>query len=71
MENEGTKVRQRWWGGKIGEKRNVQCGVNEMIGSVASQTPPPAAFFLYATGIGVMGLLGFRKRRHRAGAVVA
>jgi len=36
-----------------------------------ASTPLPAALVLYATGLGLMGLLGIRKRRHRSSAVAA
>jgi hypothetical protein len=36
-----------------------------------SATPLPAAFPLFATGLGALGLLGWRKKRKNAAAVAA
>ena len=38
---------------------------------VPSTTPLPAAFPLFAAGIGVLGLLGWRRKRKTAGAIAA
>jgi hypothetical protein len=38
------------------------------VEAVASPTPLPAALPLFASGLGVMGLLGWRRKRKKAGA---
>ena len=41
------------------------------IGSIASATPLPAALPLFATGLGALGVLGWRRKRKNAAAVAA
>jgi hypothetical protein len=41
------------------------------VNSVSSATPLPAALPLFATGLGALGLLGWRKKRKNAAAIVA
>ena len=43
----------------------------ELITAESSAVPLPAAFPLFASGLGVMGLLGWRRKRKRAAAMAA
>ncbi len=43
----------------------------EATGEVAPTTPLPAALPLFATGLGALGLLGWRRKRKNAAAVAA
>jgi hypothetical protein len=40
-------------------------------GFLSSATPLPAALPLFATGLGAMGLLGWRRKRKNAAAIAA
>ena len=42
-----------------------------ILGPSPTQTPLPSALLLFATGLGVMGLFGWRRKRKNAAAIVA
>ena len=52
------------WFNNIGE-------IDVTINGAAMATPLPAALPLFATGLGVLGLLGWRRKRKAAAAIVA
>ena len=48
------------------------CGIGEVaFSSVDAAVPIPAALPLFASGLGVMGLLGWRRKRKKAAAMAA
>ena len=60
-----------------GVHANVICGVDPPVvvsstsGTLTAATPVPAAFPLFATGLGAMGLFGWRRKRKNAAALAA
>ena len=47
------------------------CGTLDFANSAPRATPLPAALPLFATGLGAMGLLGWRRKRKNAAAIAA
>ena len=44
----------------------ISQGIDNIVGTAAAATPLPAALPLFATGLGALGLLGWRRKKKSA-----
>ena len=49
----------------------IAAGLENMTGTIVAATPLPAALPLFATGLGAMGLFGWRRKRKNTAAIAA
>jgi hypothetical protein len=48
---------------------DLEVSGNVLLGSVPAATPLPAALPLFGTALGIMGLLGWRRKRKNVSAI--